>query len=158
MVQADLQLRALWGGAGARHRPGRRLRLRPAFPLARPRPASSRNSASMIRSPFTDIENRPAGLPALCPSEPSFIHGDAFSRPWTGSAPSREDQAANKIPPPISHAGRPTLDHHRTPVWARGEGLPTASVSRKGPTQKHTGKSEAPLCLAPQSQVCASFK
>lgn len=137
----DAQLGALGRQLAPRHQPGQRFRWRPPFPLARPRPAGRESEpGSEILRPHSLVSFSQTlrialqTLLAPCPSEPSFIQqGRLRHWPWTGSALSREDRAANKIRPhhredrlsPQSHPAGGERPHPRPsqdPVWARGEG------------------------------------
>lgn len=152
---ADTQLRALWEAADARHRPGRRLRWRPAFPLARPRPAGSEILPPQFGLLFTDIENRPADPTCLSAHRNlRSFHGDAFS-PGPGLAPRqavRTKQQA-KYPHPYCEATVQERPHPRPsqdPVWARGEGLPDCFRLKGRAPHRSTQAESRPLCLAPQ--------
>lgn len=172
--RGDAQLRALRGQLAPRHRPGQRLRWRPPFPLARPRPAGLESEpGSEILPPHSlgsfsqTLRIALQTLLAPCPSEPSFIQrGCLQHRPWMGSALSREDRAANKIPPTTAKTAcphgatlqeerDPTPDHHKTPCGPEGRGLPDC-FRLKGTAQKHTGRVEAALPGSPDGVYASS--
>lgn len=144
-----------------RHRPGRRLHWRPAFPLARPRPAGSEILPLQFSLLFTDIENRPAD--PTCPSAHRNLRsfqGDAFS-PGPGLAPRQAVRTKQQAKCPHPHRAatvqeRPRPRPPQDPAWARGEGCPTASASREGPhTEAH--RQSRGHSLAPQmGSVCHS--
>ena len=172
--RGDAQLRALRGRLAPRQRPGQRLRWRPPFPLARPRPAGLESEpGSEILLPHSlgsfsqTLRIALQTLLGPCPSEPSFIQrGCLQHRPWMGSALSREDRAANKIPPhhredrlsARSHPAGGERPHPRPsqdPVWARGAGAARLLPSQGHSTEAH-GQSRGRSAWLPRWGLCVS--